>query len=74
MALSGMTEELKNVQVCTGPEEDQEAEAVLVESTSSVITRTRLCQKRKKLGMDAHGKLIAEGIIGKDIVAEPEAK
>ena len=24
--------------------------------------------------MDAHGKLIAEGIIGKDIVAKPKAK
>lgn len=30
--------------------------------------------KAKKLGMDAHGKLIAEGILGKDIVAKPKAK
>ena len=33
--------------------------------------------KRKKLGMDAHGKLIAEGILGKTITiasAQPKAK
>ena len=48
------------------------AKAVLVESF--FCDNKDDYAKAKKLGMDAHGKLIAEGIIGKDIVAKPKAK
>lgn len=41
------------------------AKAVLIESF--FCDNTSDYQKAKKLGMDAHGKLIAEGIIGHDI-------
>lgn len=48
------------------------AKAVLVESF--FCDNKDDYAKAQKLGMDAHGKLIAEGIIGKDIVAKPKAK
>ena len=48
------------------------AKAVLVESF--FCDNKDDYAKAKKLGMDAHGKLIAEGIIGKDIVAKPKTK
>ena len=48
------------------------AKAVLVESF--FCDNKDDYAKAKKLGMDAHGKLIAEGILGKDIVAKPKAK
>ena len=48
------------------------AKAVLVESF--FCDNKDDYAKAKKLGMDAHGKLIAEGILGKDIVTKPKAK
>ena len=48
------------------------AMAVLVESF--FCDSAEDYQKAKKLGMDAHGKLIAEGILGKDIVVPQTEK
>ena len=46
------------------------AKSVLVESF--FCDSAEDCAKAKKLGMDAHGKLIAEGILGKNIAVTPE--